>query len=117
MKLLVVLALCFGAIAPAFAEDAPAPAAAPAAPPAATPTTPRADDDHAQMKAVVEQCRDAVMAKGLDGAARHQAMAACILAARPELTARIHCLIDPKIRAMDKDARKIAIMECIAKGH
>jgi hypothetical protein len=69
------------------------------------------------MKAVVDQCRDAVMAKGLDGAARHQAMAACILAARPELTARIHCLMDPKIRAMDKDARKVAIMECIARGH
>ncbi len=106
---------------PAFAQQNPPPAATPPAQetkPAAPELTksgkPKARD-------VREDCRAEAKTQGLKGAERRKAVEDCFIKARPDLAAKEkaraavkeECRQDPKLKDMDKDARKAAIKECV----
>lgn len=109
---------------PAAAQDkptTPATSAAPTTPAAGTSpsTSPPSKPTAATVptgKQVLDECRDAALAKGLDEAARRKAIATCVINANPKIARRIRCLMNPKLRTMDKDARTAAITECIEGG-
>ena len=108
---------------PAFAQTA-APAAAPApAAPAATTPAPAASassemtkDGKPRMKVVREACKEETKTGGLKGDARRQAMADCIIKQRPDMEAKIKCSMDPSLKGMEKDARKVAVKACVDKS-
>jgi hypothetical protein len=64
-------------------------------------------------KDVRAQCREEAKTQGLKGAAREKSVEACFVKARPDLAAKEECRLDPKLKALDKDARKAAVKECI----
>ncbi len=96
MRILAAVAAGLFVTLPALAQDKPV-------------TT---GGDNMSDKEVLEQCRAAALAKGLDETTRRQAIAACIIEARPRIAARIHCLMDPRLKTMDKGARLVAIKDC-----
>jgi hypothetical protein len=108
MKMLVAAAT-FGLLLamPAAAQDTPAPATPPAATPPSASTAPATDHD------VLEQCKEAALAKGLPEEERRREVAACVIAATPKIATRIRCLMDPKLKTLDKDARNAAVLACI----
>jgi hypothetical protein len=115
-------ALILLASPPALAQTA-APATAPAAPAANAPATTNqpsgADmtkDGKPRMKFVRAQCRDEVKGESLQGDARKQAMADCIVKQRPDMEARVKCQMDPNLKGMDKGARRAAVQACVAKA-
>ncbi|MGB8278369.1 MAG: hypothetical protein WCF20_10635 [Methylovirgula sp.] len=69
--------------------------------------------DKGSSKELIEQCRTAALAKGLDADARRLAIAACILKARPQIAARIHCLMNSRFKDMDKKARLAFMKDCV----
>ena len=61
----------------------------------------------------LDQCRAAALAKGLDGEARKKAISACVVEAAPKIASRFHCLMDPKLKTLDQEARLLAIEDCV----
>ncbi|UDL94315.1 hypothetical protein LGH83_17635 [Lichenihabitans sp. PAMC28606] len=115
----LVLVLALG-LTPALAQTAAAPATtAPAAAAPATTAAPVASDltkdGKPRMKVVRAQCKDEVQGQGLKGAARKDAMAACIVKQRPDKAAAMKCRMDPQTKGMDKTARKAFVKDCVAK--
>jgi hypothetical protein len=90
--------------APATDQAAPAAESAPAMTKSGKP----------KAKEVRKQCAEEAKSQGLKGAERRKAVADCVVKARPDLAAAEECRHDPKLKGMDKDARKAAIKECIA---
>jgi hypothetical protein len=97
MKIFAGAALCLVLTLPAAAQDKPA----------ATGANDPSD------KEVLELCRAVALAKGGDSDARRQAIVTCIVDARPKITSRFHCLMDPKLKTLDKAARLIAMENCV----
>ncbi|MGA3303072.1 MAG: hypothetical protein ABSC72_07260 [Methylovirgula sp.] len=105
MKLFAAVVIGLFLSGPAWAQDvAPAPALAPA---------PAPNPDQNSDQAVLEQCRAAVAAKNLDEQTKHKELAACIIAATPKIAQRIRCLMDPRLKTMDKPTREVAIVGCL----
>jgi psiF repeat len=106
----------------AFAQTtAPAPGPAAAPPAAVAPASPAPEpaltkDGKPRMKVVRAQCREEAKTGGLKGDARKQAMADCIVKQRPDMEARMKCQMDPSLKSMDKDARRVAIKACVEKS-
>ena len=69
--------------------------------------------EHGFSKDLLAQCRTAALAKGLDTHARRQAIAACILQASPVLTARVHCLMNSRLKNMDRKAQLAFVKDCV----
>ncbi len=97
MKILAAAIISLLLILPAAAQDKPG-------------TT---GGDNMSDKDVLEQCRAAALAKGLDEAARRQAVAACVIEASPKIASRIRCLMDAQLKNLDKEARLVAIKDCV----
>jgi hypothetical protein len=113
MKTFVALLVAGMLVAgPAFAqqESSPTQETKPAAPELTKSGKPKAHDVRAN-------CRDEAKTQGLKGAERHKAVEDCFLKARPDLAAKEavkeECKQDPKLKDLDKDARKAAIKECV----
>jgi hypothetical protein len=119
MKLFTALVLTASFFAiPAMAQT-PAPAAPATPAPAAAPAPAASDltkDGKPRMTAVRAQCQSEIQAQSLKGDARKQAMAACIVKARPDLAAAMKCRMDPQAKGLDKDARRAFVKDCVAKS-
>lgn len=113
---LLVLSLGLGS---ALAQTAPAaPAATPATAAPATAAPAASDltkDGKPRMKVVRAQCKDEIKGQDLKGDARKQAMAACIVKARPDMAARVNCSMDPGAKGLKKAAKRDFIKACVAK--
>ncbi len=108
MKTFVALLVAGMLVAgPAFAQtNPPTQETKPAAPELTKSGKPKAHDVRAD-------CRAEAKAQGLKGPERHKAVEDCFLKARPDLAAKEECRHDPKLKDLDKDARKAAIKECV----
>ena len=113
----LLLSVTLGLV-PALAQTAPtAPVPAASAPAATAATAPdTTKDGKPRMKVVRAQCRDEIVGQDLKGDARKQAMAACIVKARPDMEARVKCRMDPQAKGLDKDARRTFVKDCVAKA-
>ena len=69
--------------------------------------------EHGFSKELLARCQTAALAKGLDTNARRQAIAACILQASPVLAARVHCLMNSRLRNMDRKAQLAFVKDCV----
>ncbi|QXX74052.1 hypothetical protein [Methylovirgula sp. HY1] len=67
---------------------------------------------HESSKDVLARCRDSVATQGLDAHARRMAIAACILQSSPDLTARINCLMDSRMKDKDPKGRMAFLKNC-----
>lgn len=67
---------------------------------------------HESSKDVLARCRASVPTEGLDAHARRVAIAACILQSSPDLTARIDCLMDSRMKEKDPKGRMAFLKNC-----